>query len=799
MVHIVSLHVCNISCSRLRLEVQTVYFWKGIAVLKTFRMRKILMLVVIAWGWAVGTGSAQTTYGKIPIDAKRWYQLNNVSNGLQGLFDSVLSVPVGTGTGKVLGSFDAYYPILPGEQMNIDSIKFYDGVGSNVADPFTLYYIDSAWDRILIGTFIGTELNVWVGPDPASMFDFSLAVPANNVRYLLINCSSIYPNEMELYGSYVAPAPVAAAPAKTISLKQELGVNGFEWDFEDPANPSVIDPLRLAAAKTFTGFRHYLDWSELEPNEGGYTFNPSHNGSWNYDSLYQRCKMEGIEVLADIKTQPDYMVATYPTADQDAENVPVDYGADFTDPASYIKQAQMAFQFAARYGNNPLVSPSLLSVDSSTRWTGDPANTIQAGLGVVKYIECDNERDKWWKGREAYQTGREYAANLSAFYDGNNNTMGAGIGVKNADPNMMVVMGGTAGTTTDYFRGMIDWCKEYRGYNADGTVNLCWDVINYHIYSSNAAYAGGSGLRGAAPEVAGADVIARNFVNAAHLYANDMPVWISEAGYDINPGSDKKAIPIGSKTALQTQADWLLRTSLLNARCSIERTFFYELYDDDIASPAEYSSCGLINPDRSRKPAADYIYQANNLIGDYVYKETLQTNPIVDRYELGGKSAYVLVKPTENGSVMSYSLSIGTATSAQLYTPSPGHDVMDIATLTAASGHVSLTVGETPLFVIPTAARAGIAPGASTLLQDISVFPNPASQTVTLCISNNSTDEISVSLYAADGKACGNYHYTKNAATLSASLDISELPCGLYFIEISQGDEKTIKRIIKTR
>ncbi len=763
-------------------------------------LKKILVLIVFAWVCATGAVSAQTAYGKIPIDANRWYQLNNVSNGLQGLFDSVLSVAVTTGTGTILDNFDAYYPILPGEQMSIDSIKFYDGDGSNVADPFTLYYIDSAWNRILIGTFIGIEYNEWVGPDPSDMYNFSLAVAANNVRYLVINCSGIYPNEMELYGPYIAPAAVAAAPAKNIALKQELGVNGFEWDFEDPTNPAVIDPARLTAAKSFAGFRHYLDWSQVEPTAGGYTFNPSHNGSWNYDSLYQRCKAEGIEVLADIKTQPDYMVATYPLADQDAENVPVNYGADFTDPASYTRQALMAFQFAARYGNNRLVSTSLLSVDTTTRWTGDPANTVQVGLGVIKYIECDNERDKWWKGREAYQTGREYAANLSAFYDGNMNTMGPGVGVKNADPTMTVVMGGTAGTTTDYFRGMIDWCKQYRGYHADGSPNLCWDVINYHIYSSNAAYAGSGGLRGAAPEVAGTDVIAKNFVTAAHLYANNMPVWVTEAGYDINPGSDIRAIPIGSKTALQTQADWLLRTSLLDARCGIERTFFYELYDDDTTNPGDYSSCGLINPDRSRKPAADYIYQANNLIGNYVYKETILTNPIVDRYELAGQSAYVLVKPTENGTTMPCTFSIGTATSAQLYTPAPGRDVTDRTTLTATSGYVSLIVGETPLFLIPGAgASTGVAASATAWQQSIVVFPNPASQTVTLCINDNSTGELSVSLYAADGRACGNYRYTKGNAALSASIDIRDLPCGLFFMDISEGDERVVKQIIKTR
>ena len=44
--------------------------------------------------------------------------------------------------------------------------------------------------------------------------------------------------------------------------------------------------------------------------------------------------------------------------------------------------------------------------------------TREIGLNLIKYVECENERDKWWKGRRAYQTLAEYAANLSAFYDG---------------------------------------------------------------------------------------------------------------------------------------------------------------------------------------------------------------------------------------------------------------------------------------------------------------------------------------------------------------------------------------------
>ncbi len=744
-------------------------------------------------------------HGKIPIDGNRWYQLDNTSNGLQGLFDGDTNTQVLTGWGKILSTYDAYYPLLPGEQINIDSIRFFDGTGSTL-NAFNLYYLDANWNRVLIATYTGGHYNMWVGPNTNTPTNYALPVPATNFRYLLISCTSDYPNEMELYGSYVAPTALAAAPAKTITLKQETGVNGFEWDFENPNAPDVIDETRMATIKSFGAVRHYLDWSKLEPNQGGYTFNPSHSGSWNYDTMYARCKTEGIDVLVDIKTQPDWMQATYPTG-ADAENVPVMYGADFTDPASYILQAKLAFQFAARYGNNANVSSSLLSVDASTRWTGDPANTVKKGLGLVTYVECDNERDKWWKGRAAYQTGREYAANMSAFYDGNKNTMGAGVGVKNADPTMQVVMAGVASPVPDYFLGMIDWCKQYRGYNADGSVNLCWDVINYHVYPDNGGSLQGSGTQGAAPEVAHMDTIAKQFITAAHTFAKDMPVWITETGYDLNQGSPLKAIAIGSKTAAQTEADWILRNSLLYARMGVERTFFYMIDDQDTTSAVQFSSSGLIINNATRRPAADYLYQVNKLMGNYVYVETISTNPLIDRYELNGNSAYVLVKPSQDGSTVPYTMHFSAPGNVHIYKPAIGQDSMNVTVaIPDASNALAVTVTETPMFIIPNAGTSGArtsAPGtevgntATAPQSVVSIFPNPTTGSMSLSIDNENQGEVNVTVYSETGRVCQSHSFAKAAGTTTKILDLSTLPNGLYSVEIIQGGDRVVKKVIK--
>ena len=672
--------------------------------------------------------ASASTANKIPIDGTRWYGLSNSPNNIQALFDGSTSTGSVTGWGKVTPSYDAYYTLQPGEAMSIESIRFYDGGSNNMSDPMTLSVITTNWERIPIGTYLGGHYGQWVGPNSSQLTNYQLSTPISNIRALVITATWGYPTEIELYGSYVkgtpllAADPVALALKKQVKLRQEMSVNAFEWDLEDPNLPTQIDEARLKAVKSFTGIRHYLDWEKLESEEGSFTYNPVHSGGWNYDVMYQRLKAEGLDVLACVKSLPGWMQASYPSADRDAENVPVRYGRDFTDPNSYIEQARMAFQYVARYGYNTNVDPALLHVNATTRWTGDAANQVKIGLGYIKYIECDNERDKWWKGRKAYQTGREYAANLSAFYDGNKNTMGPGIGVKNADPSMKVVMAGVAAPITDYVRGMIDWCRQYRGLNADGSVNLCWDVINYHLYSNNAGSSqNGNSTRGSAPEVANAGQVAQDFIKMAHQYAGDMPVWITETGYDTNQGSPLKAIAIGNKSVLQTEADWLLRTALLYARWGVERAFMYQLSDDNPTNPIQFGSSGLINADHTPKPAADFLRQTAQLFGDFAYNGTLNSDPIVDRYQAtDGRTAYALVIPDEQGRTASYTLGLGGIDTVTVCRPVSGQATMNTTKVRVQNGQLALTVTETPTFVlvgtIPVAKAAGATcPGVGSI------------------------------------------------------------------------------------
>lgn len=645
---------------------------------------------------------------RIPIDPARWYHVVNVSTGLEGLFDGKLDESVNTGWNKLLANYDAYYPLHDGEQMTIDRIRLYDANDQNLDKPFTLSIITADWKRIPIARFIGDRYMEWVGPDPKNLAEFRLKTPVSGARFLVINTWGAYPSELELYGQYRPGSFVRTVPpVRHTPFRQATGVNMFEWNMEEADRSWEVSESRVPAMRSFAAVRHYMDWDKLEAKPGEYSFNLTLSGGWNYDAMYERLKTEHIEVLACLKTIPKWMEDLYPADQRDYGNNPVRYGADLSQPRSYLEQARVAFQYAARYGSNKKINPALVTVTSEhPHWV--PPNQKKIGLGLVRYIECENERDKTWKGRQGYQTAREYAANLSAFYDGHKNTLGPGVGVKNADPTMTVVIGGLAASTTDYVRAMVDWCREFRGYRPDGRVNLCWDVINQHFYANDKQSSQSQtnqGSRGAAPELAGIDVAARTFVQLSHDLCNDMPVWVTEAGYDTNPGSPFRAIPIGNKSVLQTQADWILRTSLLYVRNGIDRVFFYEMYDDNPENPTQFSSMGLINSDKTRKPAADYLYQATQLIGNYAYQQTISRDPLVDRYEQQlpdgtRRLAYVLLIPDEKGRSANYRLNVPKGQVVDIYLPQIRRERMTKRTLTSLNGIVVIPVSETPTFVL---------------------------------------------------------------------------------------------------
>lgn len=488
-----------------------------------------------------------------------------------------------------------------------------------------------------------------------------------------------------------------------ITFNNMLGINAFEWNFGTPYVPA--DPSSSKFFKPFSTFRHYLDWQQIESEKGKYGYNPTPRGNWKYDEIYQWCAEQGIEVLACIKTIPDWLLNTYPADKQDSENVPAPYGANLSDPASYIEFARLGFQFAARYGSNTKVDPALVHVPALPTYN---PNKKRIGTGLVQYIECNNEPDRWWKPTKmASQTATEYAANLSAFYDGHKGKLGKGVGVKNADPNMVVVMAGLATTEPAFVEEMIDWCLKNRGRRKDGSIDLCFDVINYHHYARDRDEENyGKSQRGVAPELSDALDVAKRFINLSAEKAQSIRVWNTETGYDVNQNSIQGARKIGEKSALITQADWILRTSLLYARSGVDKLYFYMLHDVSLYNATQYASSGFVNKvgKLTARPAWYYLLQAKNLIGDYYYYRTIKTDPvIIDEYRKGDKKFYVLVVPDEVGRTencpVDFLDSYENSPRINLYELQPDSETPKRSMKIISNDRVRITATETPLFL----------------------------------------------------------------------------------------------------
>lgn len=670
-------------------------------------MKKIALYILLLF--IVFNGTAQ----KIQIDSLRWYidntpaSNNQIDEFFNGTTPTNSAYAAGFGYGLALSSFDIYYPLLPGEHWTIDSIRLYDGSGTTGNASLKIYMIDSLWNKTYIGGFKGASTNVWTGVDTANTSAIALSTPKSGMRYIVFNINGgIFPTEIEFYGPHSPPTGFSAFSMPKVPLKNMLGVNAFEWNVEDPNNPSQPDTAAMSRLiGSFNGIRHYLDWDKLENRDSMYSFAPATSGGWNYDTMYYYLKLHGVEVLGDIKTQPGWMLNTYPSLLQNSENVPVVYDstyASFSNPNSYRAFGKVAFQYAARYGRNSNIDTTLIQKDTTTQAWWEIPRIRRTGLDRINYMECDNERDKWWKGRDAYQTGREYAANLSAFYDGNKHTMGPGVGVKTADSTMQVVMAGLADPVVDYVKGMVDWCKQYRGYKSNGHVDLCWDVINVHYYNNDGFSQGGTATHGMAPELAGAGTMDSIFAVMSHQYCYDMPVWITECGYDLlhDYGSTQYVLPITGSSKEKVQGDWNLRTALEYSRRGASKVMFYQLYDDNARYGIQFATCGFIDSLNHLRPGANYFGQVKNKFGNYTYDSTLSQDARVDRYDSAGKKMFAMWIPDQINRTGTYTLPVNvTLDSVYVYKLDTASTLMKMSRIVVTGGIANIPITETPVFV----------------------------------------------------------------------------------------------------
>lgn len=376
----------------------------------------------------------------------------------------------------------------------------------------------------------------------------------------------------------VAPKP-AAKPRAHPAMDQIIGANVF---IDDPLD--VIAPV--------CGFaREYHSWLwDVENPDQLRRFQPSAaagGNAWFFDDYYRGLKQRGVTVAPCIQSSVPSLFGG-----QNREYKPVADGANPEDPASYALHSTHLFQFAARYGSRPVPDSAL---DLA------PGQPRKSGLGLLRYIENWNEPDRTWNDRQGRFHPYELAAMCSADRDGHQARLGAGKGVRAADPSMKLVLGGLAGLDLEYLRAMKFWAD----YNRGGSFPA--DVINLHHYSSTGNEQGfkpnGHGI---SPE----DDHLREKIEAIAAWRDqnvpDAELWLTEFGYDTNPASPLHAPALGSLTPEQVQAAWLVRSYLALAAAGVDRAAMFMLRDVKSSGGGVFETCGLVTEKGQWKPKPSY-------------------------------------------------------------------------------------------------------------------------------------------------------------------------------------------------
>ena len=418
------------------------------------------------------------------------------------------------------------------------------------------------------------------------------------------------------------------------------------------------------------------------PNQE-FRWNPPYQAQFpiQFDDFYQTISGQGIEICADMIETTSLMGNTGDLNQNgnwdllgrlerkplqwnlfnDSQNPGLAPGLSTTDPNSYREHADWLHNFAARYGNSAYPTPL----------TKYPDETQVTGLGLVDYMECFNEQNKWWVPEPGenpflYQfSGAEYAAMASMDFDGNGGQfmnelcadddgcspgeiMPYEVGINIADPTMGFAMGGTWNITledidNDGYPDHLGWLEEMAsamaedrcpgGVCPDGVEPFVFDVVNFHEY----CYLGGDGEYGSqnmgnsiwvAPEefreygLRGELVSAQHLIATHPLMSNVQELWLSEFGYDDLQGTvpDFPAeFATIDPTFHQTIADWTVRSVLEISASGFDRGVVYNIRDAFPEGGTWAQNTGLLERDNSPKTAWWYLTSLRKILDGKYY------------------------------------------------------------------------------------------------------------------------------------------------------------------------------------
>jgi len=650
--------------------------------------------------WIVCTAliaSSQAFCAKIVVDRERMVNLG-AKGDVYNLFDEqdLAGDPkAGKGGAPVTPYTNGYvaqnfhYPLESvvdlGVEHDLTDIWYYDINGS---DSLQVWCGDGTnWTAMLNQTT--NAYLAWVGKAvvcTGRYVKFRLKSPATGIT------------EAVLYGT--PKGPVEPLPTPTPHVKplvgDLLGINGF------------IDDDR-ALLQVVGNVREYHSWQwddgDADPTvpdypDNGFGWNPSWVKGWNFDEYYADLHGRGLVMEPVFQGTPAWM---FGKAMGDSLK-PIRLGRDSTLPASYKEHADYLFQFAARFGRTK-VAVNYLRVDAK--------NTMLSGLGSVSWMEGWNEPDKTWKSLAGYFKPAILAAMTSADYDGDQGRLGAGFGVKTADPTMKVALPGLTEIDIEYAKAMKWWSDRNRAGSFPA------DALNFHHYCNDGGGQGGSATTGISPE---ADNLRGKLEAMAAWRDRWLPgkeLWLSEFGWDTHAKSVFRARAIGGNDEYEMQGRWLLRAIFALAASGFDKGQIYRLRDDWDSGPGKFVTSGLVHdmydtlsPKYEKKASWYYVNTVHKILKNYRFvADESQGGMHVFRFSHATRSdsvAYAVWNEDDSAAAMTVSVTTDLA-SAREVRPAKGEalGVSSIAQIGGGSLQLASVDGR-PRLVVGTVGGTGI-------------------------------------------------------------------------------------------
>ena len=616
-------------------------------------------------------------------------------------------------------------PNDPGSPYEVSGGKFYIYSGS---DLLVEYDIENSgeWVKFEFPDGITTDTLRFVKESGGEQY-FWTNLPAGTYGYLGPYICDANIVEVALYGVSIGEDPVRPDPEEPDPIPDPQPSPDFGLTFGDFVGTNGFFDMPVDLYKNMGFIREYHNWRWSEGACGeieGFTNTAETDNPqivlvdrWNnsFKDFYERMKNLGVGVYVCIQGSTDGTLRPNWQGTKDS-----------TDPHSYYAHAASLFQYAARFGSNKDVPAELISFGGGT--------SNEWGLGLLEYLENWNEPNATWEPANKQFTPQQFAAMTSADYDGHMNSMGPGVGVKNADPDMKFVMGGLAGISLDYLRDMYKWFKENRTLEQwieingteEGYQMIPFEVLNVHHYSTDPKT-----NTGITPEEDGFYERNVELVDFRNRYFPGTEVWLSEFGYDSGQGSRQSATVEYTRNGVlfneginvgldgrEVQGRWVVRSFILLAAAGVDRAQQFMLRDSSTnnpESPGVYDTCGLVgftevNGVRSypKKPSWYYVYTMKYWLDNMVFDQELETGAddmlayqFVETDGSGTKAISIWCTTKTVQVVPDYELALPDGTvSAKLVTMADKKDFGIVTDLEIVDGAVTIEVSEKPVFVI---------------------------------------------------------------------------------------------------